>query len=507
MKTLSVEIKQIKGIKHMLLDIPLESGIYALVGSNGCGKSTILQALAQLIRPKNALYALRTYDYSLDAEVNFKASPQEDKWYIKNTSKGAFWVNNICQSYVGRKYGREFGCNNIQLQGMYEGSLFVGTRFQDSKKVDDLVHSGKIKKEDVVPADKYIVDQLSFILHGDYTHYQTLRRLRNRDLSLSLNLKNLPYFIESNYGGIISQYKMSSGECLLISLLHFIYNAIIRSSLPQNIPILMLLDEIELALHPVAVSRFLDLLEDIVSKRSNIIVMLTTHAPEVIRRIDPNNMFRIENYNGVINSINPCYPSYAIREIYTHDKYDYLVLCEDKLAKHIIQEIIKKNNLNVSKLIAVLPVGGWENVLKLHKELLLNNILGVGTKIISILDGDIKGKCQEKEEYNDLLKLFLPIPSIEKFLFNQIYTQSSREFKKKINDKYFQLKSLDKIIIEFNNENKELPTNPDKKFYRYLKDDLKSRKISEDVFIESLCYDIFAFVSFESFNKQLLKQF
>ena len=75
---------------------------------------------------------------------------------------------------------------------------------------------------------------------------------------------------------------MSSGECLLISLLHFIYNALIRRSLPVDKPILMLIDEIELALHPVAVSRLIDLINSIMEEHENLVVYLSSHSPEVM---------------------------------------------------------------------------------------------------------------------------------------------------------------------------------------------------------------------------------
>ena len=110
---------------------------------------------------------------------------------------------------------------------MYEGSLFYGTRFNDSKIVDDLLT------------------------------------------------------------------RMSSGECLLVSLLHFIYNAIVRRALPQDKPIIMLIDEIELALHPIAVVRLLDLLRELIEQHHNLVVILSSHSPEVIRTIQPNNLFQI----------------------------------------------------------------------------------------------------------------------------------------------------------------------------------------------------------------------
>ncbi|MGE4497607.1 MAG: AAA family ATPase [Deferribacterales bacterium] len=497
MANITINIHNIKGISSANLELPLENGVYALVGGNGTGKSTILQCIAQLIRPQNALLALKPNDYKSDSSVEFFHKSDSDKWFY--SKKG--WRNQIYQSNR-----RKDAKNNIPINGMYEGSLFVGTRFMDSKQVDYLVANQELTSSDLVPADDYVIKKLSYILHGDLTHYASLKRLKNRELKEKNKLKNLPYFVESSFGGLISQYRMSSGECLLVSLLHFIYNAIIRSSLPINLPIIMLLDEIELALHPVAVSRFLDLIEEITKKYLNVVAILTTHAPEVIRRIEPSNIYKLENDNGDISVINPCYPSYAIRELYTHDKYDYLVLCEDALAKKLINSIIAKNNACTSKLVCVLPVGGWENVLKLQLELVKNKILGVGTQVISVLDGDIQHECKKKTDYDSLKKLFLPIASIEKFLFSIIYEGKDKVLRKIIGDKYFQLQSLEELISQFNKNNENMPKQPNKSFYKMLKDNLSERKISEDVFIDSLCDDIKDNRDLSKFTAQLIEQ-
>ena len=135
MKILQFEIKKVKGIHSANLEIPLENGIYALVGGNGCGKSTILQSLAQLIRPTNALWALKTNDFSPDSCVNFHVGNEDDKWHVKDKYS---WINSFFPK------NRQPGVyNNIAINGMYEGSLFVGTRFQDSTRVDDLITIGE----------------------------------------------------------------------------------------------------------------------------------------------------------------------------------------------------------------------------------------------------------------------------------------------------------------------------------------------------------------------------
>lgn len=64
--------------------------------------------------------------------------------------------------------------------------------------------------------------------------------------------------------------------------------------MPQDKPIIMLIDEIELALHPIAVVRLLDLLRELIDQHHNLVVILTSHSPEVIRTIQPNNLFQIE---------------------------------------------------------------------------------------------------------------------------------------------------------------------------------------------------------------------
>lgn len=499
---LTIDIKDIKGIKELHLELPITNGIFAFVGENGSGKSALLQSIAQLIRPQNALFSLKSNDYTSTSKINFKGLGYQDSWVVDDNNK---WKNEIV---VNRKTIKQ-GCrksienNNIKLYGMYEGSLFVGTRFSDSTVVDRLYNNGKITVEkDLVDADTYIIENLSFILHGDMQHYSTLKRLKNKNLREKLGLKNLPYFINSRYGGLISQYRMSSGECLLISLLHFIYNSIIRQSLPTNTPIFMLLDEIELALHPSAVSRFLDLLNDIVKNYQHVSVFLTTHAAEVIKKINPVNIYKLENHNGIVNYINPCYPAYAIRELYSHDRYDYLILCEDVLTKRAIDYILREKHLTNSKLICVCPVGGWENVLRLHMEIVQNNLLGLGTTLISVLDGDIEQECKLKTQYTDLRKIFFPILSIEKCLFNILYKGDNKSLKKKINDCFFTVKSVDTLITEFNKSGTKVDN---KKFYSFIKKDLALRKIDENEFIISLLPILFSEISVDDFTTCLGK--
>lgn len=256
MRELDIEISEIKNIKKAKVSIPLNRGIYGIIGNNGTGKSTIMTCLAQAVF-SHSLDALREEDINEESYVLLSDGEKTAKWF----RQGDKWktVENP------RK--------RVHYDGMYEGSLFYGTRFNDSKIVDDLLATSQIHDEDIVEADDYIKDNLSYILHGNYSFYRTLKRIRNKKIAANLELENTPYFQEYR-GKLISQYRMSSGECLLVSLLHFIYNAIVRRSLPQDKPIIMLIDEIELALHPIAVVRLLDLLRELIDQHHNLVVIL-----------------------------------------------------------------------------------------------------------------------------------------------------------------------------------------------------------------------------------------
>ncbi|MEY8720557.1 AAA family ATPase [Bacteroides stercorirosoris] len=480
MDTLRIQIHNIKNINEAQLELPFDNGIYTFVGTNGCGKSTMMLCLAQLL--SNQLNRLTISDTKNDSFVRFETNGKCCLWKRSNNLN---WKHSE---------------NTLRYNGLYEGSLFYGTRFEDSTNIEQMIASGRITEQELADADDYVKNHMSFILHGDLIHYRTLKRFKNKHVAQQLSIKNRPYFInvESHF---VSQYRMSSGECLLVSLLHFLYNSIVRRSLPSNQKVLVLIDELELALHPVAVLRLMDFLKQLVKEHSNLIIYLSSHSPEVIRTISPSELFKVTNNNGNLTIEANCYPSYLIRDLYSNVSPDFLFLVEDELSQLVVNKILSKYSLRTSKLIHCVPVGGWQNVLELHKELYSKKVLGTNTAIISILDGDIANNLNKEQK--KLPHIFLPIPSIEKFLYGVIKENNNPQLRRIINDKYFIVQSLDEIVSQYNKGTLEGAVDNNKNFYKKIRIELENIGTKESVFVTGLCDDIIENININAFIDSL----
>lgn len=475
---ISLTLVNIKGLNGDI-EIPLKNDVFGIVGGNGCGKSTIMSMLSKLVPPYT--FRLNDSDYVSASSIDFTVGDQTNAWAF-NTGRSTKIDKN----------------KEIRFYGRYEGSLFYGTRFEDSSKVDYLMLTGKITSDLLVDADDYVIKTLGYILHGNEDYYKGLKRLRNREVAKKFDINNLPYFYEVN-GTIISQYRMSSGECLLISLLHFLHNSINRKSIPTNRRALLLVDEIELALHPVAVKRLIETLIELSHKSTNLTCIISSHSLEVIRSIPPSNLFNITtnispNGERRFHIDNPIYPCYLMKDIYSHSGYDFVIMVEDVLAAKVVEKALTKLQLRASKLINVVPIGGWNNVYDLHKTFSKENTLGPSTKILSVIDGDVRSDADAK--FKNLPHIFLPVPSVEKFLLYNLFAQTT--IRKCIKDTIFiGEKSIDEFAKEYtDSENKKkedceskkeefISDKDGKRLYRKFKHFCETeRKISEDALID-----------------------
>lgn len=462
---LKMTINKIKSINNLTIELPVDKGLYALTGQNGAGKSTVATCASSVF------FNMTMNDYfgqtPPDSFINFEYNGAT-KEYKKASGK---WITN--------KTGY------IDLKGFYEGSLIFGNRFRNTsynnlKKLDYI--NGSLLK----PAPEFIRENLGLILHNNKNFYEKLFKVNPSSIRHLGTFYGDIFYYEIG-GKKVSQFHMSTGENLLISILNSLS---IRNSdrTTLSTPCILILDEIELALHPSSLKRLVYFLKEI-SDQFNYAVYFSSHSLELISSIKPENIFFLDRHTDhSLELINPCYPAYATRMLYDHTGYDYIILVEDDLAREIIKRLLKQNALWGNKLIYILPCGGYSNVIDLAQEVVTSNLVGKTSNISIILDADIKTQAQNyisKNSISNNIPLnFLPIESLEKYFKTKLFDAVDHKLFRHLNDFVFHQTSLNQITDEYRSSNEHINDNNGKKLYERIDKELRARKKSRTEIIE-----------------------
>jgi ABC-type molybdenum transport system ATPase subunit/photorepair protein PhrA len=476
---LKVCINKIKCIENLTIELPVDKGLYAITGQNGSGKSTIAACASSVffdIHMKE--FFGKTDD---DSSISFEIGESKRSW--KKDEK---------------RYWRRFKEGpDMNIKGFFEGSLIFGNRFKDMT-FENINRLDYINQNKLIQADDFIRKNLGLILQGNENFYEKVWLVSRNYGKFKGNI----FYYEKN-GKRISQFHMSTGENLLISILNSLYiRNNDRASLSK--PCMMFLDEIELALHPSSLKRLVQFLEDM-ANRYNYAIYFSTHSIELISGISPSNIFFIERHaDNTIEVINPCYPAYATRILYDHNGYDKVILVEDDLAKAIVEKLLRKEKLLNNKLVHVLPCGGYTKVIDLADDVITHNLLGKRASVSIVLDGDIKEKAEQyriKQNIGNNIPLnFLPIESLEKYLKNKLVQNVDHTLFRRLNDYIFQNKSLTELVETYK---KSVDLNSDKdgkKLFGVIDTELRERRVERSELV-TMVVDYLFEIEDESLNK------
>ena len=123
--SITIKVNNIKNIKYADIELPFDKGMYALVGGNGCGKSTIMLLLSLVVKTSSS-HLLTEKDTKMDSYVKIAVDGKED-----------FWQRNAAGKLSTGKYKANRLYTSVHYHGFYEGSIFYGTRFDDYNKIND----------------------------------------------------------------------------------------------------------------------------------------------------------------------------------------------------------------------------------------------------------------------------------------------------------------------------------------------------------------------------------
>lgn len=460
---ISTKLTNIKSITDCTFDFTIKPGVHLVTGENGIGKSTLFSALSQLVY-RQALNSYLKFGTTQGATVSFSHNDTHNTW-IRNDRE---WV-------------LEHNAEPIRFNGFYEAGVLFGTRFDDMHK-SKLANLQKIPPQDLKTADPFITRPLGYILRKDEHYYSDLESTASKTAASRHGFKDMVYFKRCQTGKY-SQFNMSSGELLVIQLLTLIQSHIIRYRRDESTK-LIILDEIDLALHPAAQERLVIFLTAIAHK-FNVCVLFSAHSSHIAKSLPPEQNIHItSSANNRLKCTSPCHPYFITRNVFTHDGYDFIIFVEDELADIYINKIISDNSLKKSKLIRIFRTGGWQNTIDLQKEFENSKIAGCRTQIASVLDGDIKEEFTRRyagdKQAGGLKKYFLPIASIEKYYSKLMNNDDEDNTIERLGDAHFQRKS----IFEIKEQSKELLP---KKLFSSLLDEMELQGIAREQAKTSLC--------------------
>jgi hypothetical protein len=230
----------------------------------------------------------------------------------------------------------------------------------------------------------------------------------------SINLEN---------GLSYSSFNMGAGEEVIISIISRM------AELPEQS--IVLIEELELGLHPKAQKLLMEKLFHIVLKKK-LQLIFTTHSPFLFDAVPPQGRILLRKPSSKLEVIYEPSSSLAFSELTGETVKELTVYVEDKVAKLMLETLLDSTT---RKRIHIADVGSRENVVRMVGAHYRNQELG---KAVGIPDGDLTEKLlikyynkyvlKEGENFQDTFeenrkKMFMNLPgdnAPEKYMLEKL---------------------------------------------------------------------------------------
>ena len=476
MKEIKITIENLKKIKKLEFTLSLEQGLYAIIGNNGSGKSSLITSIAKLVRPSilKEEFAGSTNNFS-NSKITYTNAYGFDVTWQKNPNWHALENYDMMPRY----------------KGFFESSIITGTRFHHLHNKQFILKPKDIDSSK--EASIFIKENLDYIINGTRTnHFENL-------YYVDLEKDKRVYYLKFDEDNYINEFNLSTGEYFLLSVLKIIQT--FSNRIKKDELRILIIYEIDIALHPMAQRRFIEKLKEWMVDY-NLLVVFATHSLQIINSLESKDIYYIEN-NEIYN---PIYPAYLTSKLFEHTSYDKVILVEDDLAIRFINKML--GNIKYERLLLkLIPIGGWEKVLEIYSQNEKFKYFGKADTLV-ILDGDVIGEANKKP-YKIVPKTFLPFRNIERFCVEKLFDTNSNfvDFLEVIiyPTKVINLKIPELTDIEF--KISDANTDKIKRIFKKLVDELViySEKSDTDILNELMNY-IYDEVSCIEKYKKLLQE-
>lgn len=392
---MQIELTNIKKIKSLTFTIPRQ-GVWILTGLNGSGKTTLLAAIFR-IRAQHAF------------QKHYKTSPLENRLdnYDGASVKYSIDGQEVTYKYGGKRWRARPRANS----GLFERFPFPVVEYIDANAERIEPFADEINIRRLLDADIEIKLFLRNVLGDpkwDNLKYVNTRRGRGNDAYL------IPYRVRNeNY--YYSEKSFSLGELCVFKLAKKIH------SVPDGS--LLLIDELEMALHPQAQVRLVDELKRVADIKI-LTIIFSTHSATIIKTTSRKNlMYLKEDIDRTVSVTQDTYPAQVLGEVAFDDELtaDFMFFVEDKEAQILLEQIVGeyfsvyRPERSHQPLYKIAPVGGFIQVVEMLNS--ASYIFPSYVKRFAFLDEDVHSETlrEARRSRNHQLVARLEAPGV-KFL-------------------------------------------------------------------------------------------
>lgn len=316
-----ISIKGVNGIDH--LSLHFNKGFNFICGSNGVGKTTVLDCIASTFNRQvknvrtNVKHSIGSWDISVlnngyynveefivEDNMNFSNENNQKIGRIKKINSKEIVNFDISRTSTHKIYYRNTA-DFIQ-------SWFLRNYYLENSLSEKKYNNLEIAKE----CFKRLDSEISFnrVVEREWSVKHS-HRLNSRPIMADI-------LVETSRGEIPLEYLSSGYKSCLIMLLGIIKQTEVTSATREvhSFQGVILIDEIDLHLHPEWQARLIDILRWLVP---NAQIIATTHSPHIIQVSEPNEIIALcqTNFYDTIRREVPStkygYNGWSIEEILT----------------------------------------------------------------------------------------------------------------------------------------------------------------------------------------------
>ena len=362
-KITSLHIDKLKGLEN--LDISFEDkNVTAIFGANGCGKSTILHTLACIYK-----------GISQGAETNyftrFFKRIGTAKWAGSHMTAHML-IDEHTKAIVYKKSADRWTPRidkRVERDSYYIGieSCVPDIEKESASRTSYIMTPGApvANREDIIRQASRIMGRT----YDDYAKQSCAKR----------NYKKVGIQGGTQY----SSLSMGAGEQRIFTILDRLY------SVPEDS--LILIDELDLTMHTVALNRLVDTMVNVANSR-NLQIVFTSHRENLAKRTDINirHIWKPANQNQsfCLDHTTPMCMYRLNGEI----KKEFEVYVEDDMAEAIVRSVLRQEDIN--DYVSIIRYGDASNAFSVAAGLHIEGELS--EKQLILIDGDVYKTDEDK---------------------------------------------------------------------------------------------------------------